>query len=436
MEQRRGIPEAAKVGRQSTTKIHGFLNVDGLDRFALLVAWHVADLRLPILKEASQDFLLRLPEGRFMGYHFAQTTPSPLWRGDRHHQVLLPPLAREAGQQNRLLMRRTHLGNEEWLLVAAPSEAFDGTILTVGVPTSLVLEPLADKRALLFRLLTLSGLLVILLGWITAERVVPPVRKVQRGLAAIAAGDFTTRMTMARRDELGSLTRAFDEMTLGLVERQRLATLVSPQALDLLAREENLTGHQSFTQAVILVSDIRDFTTLCEQLPVEDITTLLNHHFEEMYQVISSQRGKVDRFIGDAIQAVFEDLGPDQPPSGSRALRAALLMLERLAAINAQRIETGRFTYRVGVGIAEGPILFASLGDPAIRFDSTVLGEPVKTATRLETLSKKVPGCPIVVHPGVNLTGDPLADDLQPLAGHPDEARVFPEPGTKRTDRR
>ncbi|EKD81765.1 MAG: adenylate cyclase, partial [uncultured bacterium] len=188
-------------------------------------------------------------------------------------------------------------------------------------------------------------------------------------------------------------------MTIGLRERKRLATLLSDQAMDAIAKTgsgQRLLSNESFS-GVALVSDIRNFTGLCEEHEPDKVTELLNDHFAGMASIISSHGGRIYKFIGDAIEAVFPE-NPDLPDNAAaRAFNAASLMLIKAKQINQMRLRRKQFDYRIGIGLAYGEMHSGSIGSIDTRLDYAIIGEPLKLAEKLEALSVNNQAYPMVI---------------------------------------
>lgn len=142
------------------------------------------------------------------------------------------------------------------------------------------------------------------------------------------------------------------------------------------------------TEVAILMTDIRNFTTMSEQMDPWDIVALLNDYFPRIINVIFSHQGMVDKFIGDSILAVFGVPSPREDDS-LRAVRAALEMRRQLEAINRERRQKKLRTIEMGIGITSGIVISGNIGSER-RMDFTVIGDPVNLAARLEGLTKEV----------------------------------------------
>jgi adenylate cyclase len=148
----------------------------------------------------------------------------------------------------------------------------------------------------------------------------------------------------------------------------------------------------------VLFSDIRSFTTLTEQYAPEEIVEMLNDYMTEMEAVIERHSGSIEKYIGDAIMAVFlPELGRAAPPQ--RAAEAAVEMGLALHAFNRKRAQAGRFVVKNGVGIATGELLMGSMGNLQGQQRYTVTGATVNLAAEMEKVSKQAAAMPIVMCP-------------------------------------
>lgn len=181
-----------------------------------------------------------------------------------------------------------------------------------------------------------------------------------------------------------------------LIESQKLTALtktferfVPRQFLSRLADSgtENLELGKAETDIItILFSDIRDFTHLSEGMSPQELLNFLNAYFTRMDRPIHQSGGFIDKFVGDAILAIFESSHYEE--EANNAVKAAIAMQNALKEYNGHRAKCGYAPLDVGVGINTGPVIIGTVGTQD-RMDTTVLGDVVNLASRLEKLTKK-----------------------------------------------
>ena len=170
--------------------------------------------------------------------------------------------------------------------------------------------------------------------------------------------------------------------------RNRLERFHSPQLIDMILKGEQETKDSIMEPkditATILFLDIIGFTRLAEQMPPRDVNMLLNQYFTRMTDIIFEYDGMIDKYIGDAIMAVF---GAPMEKKGDpeRAIQAALKMREDLELMKKDIDSEKQFNIRIGINT--GRVVAGNIGSPR-RMDYTVIGDSVNIASRLESNAK------------------------------------------------
>lgn len=157
---------------------------------------------------------------------------------------------------------------------------------------------------------------------------------------------------------------------------------------DLIARKARtsmLAGEKR--ELTIVFSDIRSFTALSETNPPEIVVSFLNRYLETMCEIIAAHGGMVDKFIGDAILAVF-GAPKSWPDNAMRAVETALAMSKALESFDTESIRLPPCGLDIGIGIHLGDAIVGTIGSSS-KFDYTVIGDTVNLASRLEGLSKQ-----------------------------------------------
>jgi class 3 adenylate cyclase len=272
-------------------------------------------------------------------------------------------------------------------ILAVPLKGLPGFVLVVRLSLAPLQEILWRERSLWGAImLSLLGL-TVLGGYGLSRWLAGPVVGMTAALQQVTGGDLAVRIPCERADELGQAAATLDTMITWLRERERLLPFVSAKALEATG-SGNLfaAGIGSVQTVAVLVSDIRSFTTLTETHPPAAIFEALNEHLAAMAAEVQAGGGQIDRFVGDAVWAVF--FAEAGRPPVEAAVAAARAMMRRHAALNARRQAAGRFPFAIGVGLEVGEVVVGILGDPGSRLDFTMIGEAVSEAARWEAASK------------------------------------------------
>ncbi|MBO9998385.1 MAG: adenylate/guanylate cyclase domain-containing protein [Cyanobacteria bacterium SID2] len=144
----------------------------------------------------------------------------------------------------------------------------------------------------------------------------------------------------------------------------------------------------------VLFSDIRSYTTLTEKLEPEEVVTMLNEYFEEMVDAVFKYGGTLDKYIGDALMAVFGSPAPLEDREWC-AIQAAVAMRQRLENFNEKRCAKGKMAIQIGMGIHSDRVVSGNIGSSK-RMELTSIGDGVNLASRLEGTSKQY-GTDIVI---------------------------------------
>ncbi|MBV9829927.1 MAG: GAF domain-containing protein [Alphaproteobacteria bacterium] len=186
--------------------------------------------------------------------------------------------------------------------------------------------------------------------------------------------------------QLGSML-VLEDITREKRVRNTMARYVAKEVVDkLIASGQDFLDGNSHV-ATVLFSDIRRFTTLAEAMSPQETVTMLNEYFTSMVEVVFAHGGMLDKYIGDAIMAVFGSAVPDISDADN-AMTVATEMLRELARFNASRTAHGLDQIEIGIGIATGEVLAGSLGSSRRRLEYTVIGDNVNLAARLEGANK------------------------------------------------
>ena len=169
--------------------------------------------------------------------------------------------------------------------------------------------------------------------------------------------------------------------------RATMARYMDPGIADqMLAGGEDIMGGASKV-ATVLFSDIRGFTTLTEALGPQGTVSLLNEYFTIMVDILQSEEGMLDKFIGDAMMAAF-GLPVAHDDDEDRAVRTAIKMIRQLDRWNAERERANLIPIHIGIGLNTDSVVCGNIGSPK-RMDYTLIGDGVNLAARLESACKQ-----------------------------------------------
>ncbi|MBE9207570.1 HAMP domain-containing protein [Nostoc sp. LEGE 06077] len=280
------------------------------------------------------------------------------------------------------------------------------------------------------------GIVISLIcAYLLARRLSNPIRRLQTSAAQIAAGDLQHRAEITNADEIGALATSFNEMSAALQTsfsklQQTLASFelfvpnkfilaIAPQGIENIEVGIAVTRH-----ITILFCDIRGYTSMSEMMTPREIFTFLNDYLSCIGEVIDQAGGFIDKYIGDAVMALFDDENTDG------ALKAAILMHQSLEKFNQERIAQNLPRISIGIGIHRGEVVMGTVGFTS-RIDSTVIGDAVNVASRIEGLTKQY-GCPTLITESViNSLSQPelfswkLVDQAVKLKGKDEAIAVY-----------
>ena len=184
-----------------------------------------------------------------------------------------------------------------------------------------------------------------------------PVSRLVEGTKAIAAGNFQISLAVSSRDEIGELVEAFNRMAKSLREKEKIkqafTRYVAREVVEEILKDPEqmaLTGERR--EVSVLFCDIRGFTPLAERLPRKR-SSLSSMNFNLMIDTVFKHEGTLDKFLGDAVMAVFG--APIAHPDHSiRAVRTAVAMQSGIAELSNRRVQDGKEPIAIGIGVSAG----------------------------------------------------------------------------------
>jgi adenylate cyclase len=303
---------------------------------------------------------------------------------DAGRALLAEHLATLPVDHTALIGRR---GDRQIVLAVRPTPE---VTVTIQRSWDQALAPLRRQERLILLVGVLAFGLTALVGFFLADGVTASMRKLAAATGRVVEGDYEVRVTIPQRDEIGELGNAFNRMVEGLQEREKIRSLlrktVSREIADELLRRGEIDLGGAMTEVSVLFSDIRGFTSIAERLQPQELVGQLNAYFTRMARAIEAQGGVIDKYVGDAIMALFGApvRGEDD---AARAQRAALEMIAALDILNRERRDRGLPPWVNGIGIHSGTAVAGTMGSQD-RWSYTVLGDSVNLASRLEGITR------------------------------------------------
>ncbi|MGC8865002.1 MAG: adenylate/guanylate cyclase domain-containing protein [Bacteroidales bacterium] len=241
-----------------------------------------------------------------------------------------------------------------------------------------------------------SGIVVALIyifffvKW-TTEDITRPVNELLQKMEQTGRDAQAHYALVKTNDEIGALTEGYNDMSLKIntfisnVQRLNEAyyRFVPRQFLDLLGRKDITDvslGDQVAREMSVMFTDIRDFTTLSEHMTLQENFDFVNNYLGLMEPIIRSHQGFIDKYMGDAIMALFDG-------DVENALDAAVEMSLTLEEYNQVREAEGKPPVRMGIGIHTGMLMLGIVGGYG-KMEGTVISDAVNLASRLEGLNK------------------------------------------------
>ncbi|NBU97717.1 MAG: HAMP domain-containing protein [Spirochaetia bacterium] len=245
------------------------------------------------------------------------------------------------------------------------------------------------KRDLLFFSVGMS-IFIILFAYIISRLFSKNIQILSRGVEVIGSGDLSLSLEINSSDEIGDLARNFNNMTAKLREADDFkaallnsySKFVPVEFIDYLKKNSVLDislGDQIEIDMSILFSDIRSFTTISEKMTAEETFKFINSYLNAMGPCVTKQNGFIDKYIGDAIMALFR--------TSENAVDAAINMLDELYLYNKKRVERNYEKISIGIGIHTGRLILGIVGSE-LRIQGTVISDAVNLASRIEGLTK------------------------------------------------
>jgi len=308
-------------------------------------------------------------------------------------RTVIRPSLLKAPATGQLLVQRYKRGDAEIIDISVPlvfSRTPLGT-LYVGFGTGSI-STAVNKARKEAGFITAVMVVVGLVGAVAlATLLARPIHRLVEATDAVAQGDLGVSVPVTTRDELGVLTESFNRMARSLREKEMIkrafSRYVAPEVVEEVLKDPEhaaLSGERR--QATVLFCDIRGFTSMSERLTPEQVVSLLNDFYTLMIETVSKHDGSLQKFLGDAVLAVF-GAPIAHPDHAARAVLTALDMRAAVADLAKRRREQGLAPFEIGIGVSLGEVVAGTVGTEE-RMEYTVIGDSVNVASRLQDRAK------------------------------------------------
>jgi len=378
------------VGDQVVFYTAGAITTDtGETSGILLVGAPLNELAASLEESVLAGITLYGPDGQLLATTIGQADPAALALTPDEAEAVL------ASQGKQTSIRTIAPAGDEHAQIHIPFELGQGEdvgIVGVSLRLNLLASPLYPARRVVTVVFTAAVAATLLIGYILATGIIRPVEQLMLASRKVAQGDLTVQVPATSGDEIGQLTKSFNEMVNQLNRRRHVERLFGSYvgnniAQRILDGEVELGGQRVY--ATVLFADIRDFTAFTEKADLGELIDELNEYYTVMQRVIDANGGVINKFGGDSILALFgAPLPYENHPH--RAVTAAVQMMDQLAELNQRRLSRGDAPFRIGIGVNTGEMIVGNLGSE-YRREYTVLGDSVNTAKRLSDLNKDTP---------------------------------------------
>lgn len=289
---------------------------------------------------------------------------------------------------------------EDGVVVAVGASRYSVATEEIDEYTKMRIGVLVDRAAFQeevksLRVAAIGGVIVVFLFvfvvlYLVGGTITGPVHRVEEAMGMVEQGKLDAWLPVFGRDEFSRIAVRFNQMTKGLIDKARLERSFRRYVPDAIVRQAAERGQVAelggeLVTATIFFADVRGFSKASTLMPAADLVRLLNTYFQIFIDEIRASGGTVDKFIGDAVLAIWNTPEPIDDFAG-RAVRTAAQIQERILAMNRERQARGDFLVYFGIGISTGEVLAGHVGSED-RADWTVIGVDVNLAQRISAVA-------------------------------------------------
>lgn len=361
------------------------------DQFGRIMTIALADIRLDKIQKSfsiisERQVYLIDKDGNLLAH------PNEDWALKGYNMGGYPIVATALKSQSRVGDRSFVNPDDDQGYIGSYVKSQLGVTVISQASQEIILEPARNVRRKAFFITGVAISITLLFIYLVAHSLSDPIRKLLGLTKEIAQGNFDVSATkdIRTRDEVGDLAEAFDDMTEGLRERDKVKNLFTKfqgsEVLEEMMSKGDVELGGSSKEVAIFFSDIRSFTKFSESRTPQEVVDMLNEYFEIMVRIINKYNGMVNKFVGDAIMAIWGAPKPTGDDSYN-ALMACIEMRLALQELNDRRVARGEIPIMIGMGLHKGNTIAGNIGSSE-RMEYTVIGDAVNMAARIEASTK------------------------------------------------
>ncbi|MEP2448909.1 MAG: adenylate/guanylate cyclase domain-containing protein [Balneola sp.] len=275
---------------------------------------------------------------------------------------------------------RANLNDKEVLAFISPLGTEERAYYLAYVPVDVQFQILGTIQQNILLIAASSFLVIVPIAFIIAGAFSGPIQRLTKAMLKVREGDLDVEVQSNSHDEVGILTKTFNEMIQGLRERFALTKYVGDHTLKMIQEKQtvDLDEKASFQELAILFTDIRGSTSKISTSTPEEFLEKLNKTLGKQADTVLLHKGSIDKYVGDSLIALFA--GVD---SLKAAINAAIEIQKDFKSDN----ELNEFFDGIGIGINYGKVILGNMGAKE-RMDYTVIGSEVNLCARLCSAAK------------------------------------------------
>lgn len=352
----------------------------------------VADIDLSLIQKTMSDNGLNL---------FFVTDKSGVVMGHRDESLAVKKYSMAGNEIVRLALQSPMASGMKYLpqngnqkaMYAAYAKTTFGPIVFSQVEEEKILVVTKELKNNIIQIVGYFLSVTLFLVFVFSMTLTSPLETLTSLIHLVSKGNFdvnaSSQVKTFFKDEVKELATAFDSMTEGLKERDKVKNLFnkfhgSSVTEDLMKKDVSIGGQTK--DVIVFFSDIRGFTAFSEKRKPEEVVGMLNEYFAVMVKIINANGGIVDKFIGDAIMAVW-GVPKSNKKDAHNAVKACLEMRRALADLNERRMARKEPAIQIGMGLHAGSAISGTIGSDE-RMEYTIIGNTVNTGSRIESSTK------------------------------------------------